>query len=366
MNYCKVIAVGDEIVHNDMINSYLREFLSENRVEIEALYNYKIDNKKIFLVLEQLLNSSDETILIVADTTLAFITISNLLIAITKDSKKSVMDMIIPSKASKCEKNSYLLEYGSNIINVLNCNFYSGESAKILLDMKYDRVTLNIFDTSIDKLSEVITKFRDNESIVLNAYYQTDEWIVLKATSDNSKLLSSLEDELTMNNISYINGENIAINIIKKLSEHGKKVVSAESCSGGLIAEFFTKCSGASDVFMGSAVTYHNEAKSAWLGVNVETLAKYGAVSKETVSQMLAGALSITPKANYALAVSGIAGPSGGTINKPVGTVIIGAKSKDNEIVRVFNFSGDRVIVQQKAKYQAIKMLLELDSKIFF
>ena len=146
------------------------------------------------------------------------------------------------------------------------------------------------------------------------------------------------------------------IDIIQTLKERNQTITFAESCTGGRIAAEFTAISGASSVLMGSAVTYANEIKSEWLGVKEETLIAHGAVSKECVEEMLTGILKMA-SADYAIAVSGIAGPTGGTAEKPVGTVYIGAKNKQHSIVELHRFNGDREEVQEQAKNMAIDLL---------
>jgi PncC family amidohydrolase len=106
------------------------------------------------------------------------------------------------------------------------------------------------------------------------------------------------------------------------LREHGLTCASAESCTGGLIGHIFTENSGSSDYFMGGAITYSNEAKERVLGVKGETLMAVGAVSAEVARQMAQGALELY-NVDMAVAVTGVAGPGGGTLEKPVGTVHI-------------------------------------------
>ncbi|CAA6816725.1 MAG: Unknown protein [uncultured Sulfurovum sp.] len=146
------------------------------------------------------------------------------------------------------------------------------------------------------------------------------------------------------------------IAIINILKERKETVTFAESCTGGRIASAFTGISGASSVFMGSAITYANEIKSAWLGVKEETLIKHGAVSKECVEEMLTGILKMA-SANHAIAVSGIAGPTGGTNDKPVGTVYIGIKNNKKFMVQHYLFNGDRESIQKQATQEAIILL---------
>ena len=146
------------------------------------------------------------------------------------------------------------------------------------------------------------------------------------------------------------------IEIIDTLKTKNQTITFAESCTGGRIASAFTAISGASAVLNGSCVTYSNEIKAQWLGVKNETLIKYGAVSKECVDEMLRGIAKLAD-ANYAIAVSGIAGPTGGTEEKPVGTVYLGMIYEDKTIVEHHIFKGNRDAVQEQAKDTAIALL---------
>ena len=143
--------------------------------------------------------------------------------------------------------------------------------------------------------------------------------------------------------------------IIKNLPP--KKITFAESCTGGLIASTLTKISGSSACFDGSVVTYANRIKNEWLGVDKLTLEKYGAVSEQTVKEMLLGSIEIS-KADFAIAISGIAGPTGGTPQKPVGTVFIGVANQKTLKVEEFHFKGERNYIQYQAMMNAIRMFI--------
>jgi len=144
--------------------------------------------------------------------------------------------------------------------------------------------------------------------------------------------------------------------IIHALKRKKQTISFAESCTGGRIASAFTAISGASAVLNGSVVSYANEIKSKWLGVNEETLIKHGAVSQECVQEMLDGILKMA-SSDYAIAVSGIAGPTGGTAKKPVGTVYIGVASNDKKEVTKHHFTGSRTDIQAQATLRAIELL---------
>ncbi len=141
------------------------------------------------------------------------------------------------------------------------------------------------------------------------------------------------------------------------LREYNKTITTAESCTGGLIASMITEVSGSSDIFDGAIISYSNEIKHQELKVKNKTLEKYGAVSCEVVDEMLEGVIKKF-KADYAIAVSGIAGPNGGTKNKPVGTVVIGISNKMEKDIEICHFKGSRKEVQiQAAKYSLLKVL---------
>ncbi len=133
-------------------------------------------------------------------------------------------------------------------------------------------------------------------------------------------------------------------------------VATAESCTGGLLAKMLTDNSGSSAYFHRGWVTYSNEAKQELLGVPPEIIEKYGAVSEQTVTAMAANARRLADS-NFALAISGIAGPDGGSAEKPVGTTCIAIARESNGYVRQFVFPGDREFVRERAAKMALTML---------
>ena len=144
--------------------------------------------------------------------------------------------------------------------------------------------------------------------------------------------------------------------IIDTLKMQQHTISMAESCTGGRVAAAFTAIAGASAVFHGSCVTYANEIKHLWLGVSNETLEQYGAVSQQCIEEMLTG-IQHKASSDYAIAISGIAGPDGGSVEKPVGTVYIGIRSPANTVIEKCHFEGDREAVQHAAVVYAINLL---------
>ena len=144
------------------------------------------------------------------------------------------------------------------------------------------------------------------------------------------------------------------------LKNNNQTITTAESCTGGLIASKITEISGSSEIFKGSVVTYSNEIKEQELNVKKNTMIKYGVVSCEVVEEMLDGVMKKF-NSDFAIAVSGVAGPNGGTENKPVGTVAIGVMSKNkSKKINLFHFKGNRKNVQEQAAQTALKINFEI------
>ena len=143
------------------------------------------------------------------------------------------------------------------------------------------------------------------------------------------------------------------------LKANKQTITTAESCTGGLVASMITKISGSSEIFNGSIVSYSNKIKNQELNVKNETLEKFGAVSVEVVNEMLNGVINKFD-ANFAIAISGITGPNGGTKNKPVGTVVIGVGDSNNhKIINVYNFIGSREDIQIQAAKVSLKEIFK-------
>ena len=148
--------------------------------------------------------------------------------------------------------------------------------------------------------------------------------------------------------------------LVKRLSKKKLKVSFAESCTGGMIASSITSINGASKVFDLGLITYSNQSKIKILKINKNLIKKYGAVSHECCKAMAIN-LSKISKANINVSITGIAGPKGGSKNKPVGLVYIGVK-KDNKVIinkNIFNYRS-RISVQKAATKKTLKIILDL------
>jgi nicotinamide-nucleotide amidase len=142
----------------------------------------------------------------------------------------------------------------------------------------------------------------------------------------------------------------------KLLTERGLTVSLAESCTGGLIAERLTDMPGSSKYFLEGAVTYSNGAKISRLGVKSETLDRFGAVSAETAEEMAVG-MRERAQTDFAVSITGIAGPDGGSEEKPVGTVFIALADAEGVRSMKFVFPGDRYLIRWRSSQAALDFL---------
>jgi nicotinamide-nucleotide amidase len=156
---------------------------------------------------------------------------------------------------------------------------------------------------------------------------------------------------------SSINLTQASENLSQYLLKSNALIATAESCTGGWLAQCITSIAGSSAWFDRGFITYSNQAKMDMLGVKAETLAQFGAVSAEVAMQMTAGALQYSV-ADYAIAITGIAGPTGGSLEKPIGSVYIAWQKKHHPAkVTLAHFHGDREQIRKQAVYQALMLI---------
>ena len=169
--------------------------------------------------------------------------------------------------------------------------------------------------------------------------------------------MKNMNLELKGNNI--IDDNELPKRVVKLLMEKNMTLSSAESCTGGLFSQEVTNISGASQIFDRGIVTYSNNAKMEELGVKAETLAAFGAVSKETAYEMAEGVREVSGT-DIGVSVTGIAGPTGATKDKPVGLVYIGISTKDITNVRELRLEGDRTQNRQNSMRNMFDIIYEI------
>jgi len=218
-------------------------------------------------------------------------------------------------------------------------------------------------------LAEKIENWEDNlpEHIKL-AYLPSFGQVRLRLTavgSDEEQLRKDVDAEIEKvlpligASVFGFDNDDLEVAIGKELKKRGLTVSAAESCTGGYISHMFTKVPGSSAYFMGSVVSYDNSVKIKVLGVDAETIAQHGAVSEETVTQMAEGARKLM-NTDFAIATSGIAGPDGGTPEKPVGTLWIACAMEGRTIARKIQMANQRDTNIQYGSVVALNLLRKM------
>lgn len=232
------------------------------------------------------------------------------------------------------------------------------EERKLLTDEIYikDLITFGMAESLID---EAVRDLFDEKDIYYEFLVKNYGILIrMQSTESNKNKVEKITKKIYNKIGEFIFGEDNdrletkVVDLVKKL---GMNISVAESCTGGILASTLIGVPGVSDIFKEGIVSYSNEAKVKRLGVKKETLDKYGAVSKETAQEMVLGLDS-----DIALSTTGIAGPGGGSTDKPVGLVYIGIRIKDKIYIEKRVFKGDRSKVRKKAVSQALFSLIKI------
>lgn len=348
--------VGNSIIHNNELKEYIFRQIHQKKCQIDALFLFR-DGEKNFIFDIESLDLAYKNIIIICEKKL-FHTLSKMIATISEDTLTAKDELLVPSGSYSVCQSGFSIESKDRMITLQyleeqfdellieplyeSKEFYllriDPESAKLLISPLADSFGLRL---EIEKQSEGITKC----IIFSNSFGYIDEFLGSVKNLFGSKLIEN---------------SNLFAFSIDKLLEKNWTITFAESCTGGALAYEFVKIPGCSDVLEGSVVSYSNGIKNRWLKVENDTLKLFGAVSSECVEQMLEGALRLSG-ADIAVAISGVAGPTGGSKEKPVGTVFVGAASRDGrKSINRLSLKGDREYIQKKSMYGAMSVLFEV------
>jgi nicotinamide-nucleotide amidase len=358
-----LIFVGTKFIYNELLYEYILRAIKKEGIDLVTIDFYKESDTSFLLNIQNELKL--EKNLLIITTKQNFSTVGKVLCTLTQDNQILKDNLLIPSASTLYSDKGYLLEYEKSKINV----FYMDEGEKfpkLFLNRNEMEDFVHIFEEKSEELQTILMPLAQMYDVNFEIIPLIDGWIKVRISSnkygDISKFIHAAKKLLPKK---LIAASNIFEHIIKRLEKVGKKITFAESCTGGLLSYYFTKHNGASKILDGSLVTYSNGLKENWLAVSDEILKEYGAVSAEVVREMSEGALNVSG-ADYALAVSGIAGDGGGTQLKPVGTVYIGVRTKTAHFEQRHLFCGDRNYIQHQSVLMAVLMMLLLDKETFF
>jgi nicotinamide-nucleotide amidase len=239
----------------------------------------------------------------------------------------------------------------------LKKNFPTG----LIIKSRLIKIT-GLAESKVDEMIEDILKISGN--IEMGIYPHPEEiHVKITVTDKNEKsadlIINKIQKKISTRLKDYIFGydnEKLEEIIGKMLLKSKKTLAIAESCTGGLLANRITDAPGSSNYFKLGLVTYSNESKNKLLNIQIKTIKKYGAVSKE-VASLMAKNVRILAEADYGIGISGIAGPSGATPKKPIGLVYIALSTKNKTICREFHFIGTRSLIKYKSTQAALDMI---------
>ncbi len=347
-NLLKLIYIGTQNYNNPILKSYLQRELDEIGQRVKSIDFWHTSDSNIISRVKEIIENRG--LYLIATDREHFALLNQILLELNAKIQKD----------STLNKNSYLYKINDSLINLISIEL-NQKIPKLLLNSE-SSYTWHIFPkTSLElkRLRELLLKNPDNLELI----ELIEGWI--KITAYGKDTIELIQRELKAISKQIIPKKSIVESLIIYLSEQKKKITFAESCTGGLLASAFTAKSGASTILEGSYISYANRIKSNWLGVKEETLIKYGAVSKECVEEMALGAQK-NLMADIAIAISGIAGPTGATEGKPVGTIYICLRNEENSQVIRLNIKGDRNAIQYQTLLYSLKYLVESEkNKIF-
>lgn len=350
-----LIYVDHTIYSNSSLTDMLKRALKRKNLSIGTIHFLEYNDATLIDALQTILDERGEFCLAVSAE--AYPLISRILATLNSDVLIATGNTLHPASVTKVVENSYLLRLDNAICNTLLLK--SGEKIpEILLEYKEVTTTWQLFggQTELNKLKQIVRDkgYHFDHCQLIEGWHE----VSIQAPYRPDNLLAFSDDRL------LFPSNNIFDTCIEVLEQKGETISFAESCTGGLIASTLTARSGSSAILKGSIVSYANEVKHRWLHVDNKILNDPGAVSQECVIQMAEGARQIA-KSDIALATSGIAGPTGGTTLKPVGTVYISASNNKETRTERLLLKGDRNYIQYQAMMHSIKLMIWLEKKNF-
>ena len=347
-----VVYIGFWVYRNEMVMRYIKRSQESFIRDItEEIYIDSVSSD-IPTLLQEFVETK-RTYIIYADK-ITFPLVVKILATINSDTITATQNALYPTLSEDSQKGYFKYKISNSLFNVVEVKVFEK-----LPDIEIETENYGYLQIFTDKehTEESLLKLSSFEDVCGCIAY-TPTWFKCLLSSPAPILPASFPEG------KRVKSSNIFKSIVEYFKSRDKHITLAESCTGGLIASKLTSISGASSIIEGTFVTYSNRIKSEWLGVSEETLINHGAVSAECVEEMARGAKSRSG-ADIAIAVSGIAGPTGAVEGKPVGTVFVAVLNGDDIVVERLQLKGDRVSIQEQTLYRAIEMLIRSEEGFF-
>ena len=347
-----VVYIGFWVYRNDRVMNNIKRILEPSLKDISEEIYIDSMSSNIPTVLQRF-SDTEKTYIIYADR-VSFPLVGKILATINSDTITADEYSLYPVLSEYSDSGCFRYKINNALFDVVEVKVFK-KIPQIQLDSE-DYGYLHIF-TDEEHTEESLLKFSGSDGIYgCTAYSPT--WFKCLLSSPTPILPASFPAG------KKVKSADIFKSLVEYFTSRDKHITVAESCTGGLIASKITSIPGASAILEGSFVTYSNRIKSEWLGVKEDTLINYGAVSSQCVEEMARGAKERSG-ADIAIAVSGIAGPTGAVEGKPVGTVFVAVLNGDDIKVERLLLKGDRVSIQEQTLYRAVEMLIRSEEGFF-
>jgi len=356
MNHALLI-IGNTLRTNPPLRQYLnRVYTAHFHEEGDAFFVARNDTKLLFF-LEELIERYETLTIATLDDGASLI--GKVLCTLTQDALVLQSQVLAPSKSLHVAPGSYTLKHNEKHINVLQISL-CGTIGPIFSPSIQEHSTFHLVGLDTQSCHLLLEPLAQTFDVSLHVSPWVEGLARVEAKAQKyGQLEHFMKSTLSLFGGKFFLGNEPMSHIVKHLGANKKRLTCAESCTGGLIASLLTKVPGASRCIHGTLVTYSNGIKRAWLGVDEGILNTYGAVSEACVKDMLEGALKAS-KSHFALATSGIAGPDGGSEQKPVGTVFVGVGDNQGaHVIERLLLHGDRESIQTQSAYHAFRILLQ-------
>ncbi|AJB45227.1 CinA family protein [Campylobacter fetus] len=358
-----IIIVGEELQINKPFLNYVFSSYESHFGELGMVYYIQNSDKELPFYIENHSKNFNFITIIANDSN--FYTLSKILATLTTDTIELKDETLIPSRAQVHTKDSFLLD-----LNLASINLIKAEPTKklpqILTNIELESQFFNILDIDKESARILLEPLATTYNVNISLTELLSGLTYVRAGANKYGQIKGFIDSasnLFANKI--INDKSIVSFIAKKLIQKNQKITFAESCTAGLCASKIGAVPGVSSAFEGSVITYANHIKHNWIDVENSVLETFGAVSKECVEQMCFGALKLC-ECDYAIAISGIAGPEGGSKEKPVGTVFVAVANKNGDVqTSRLLLEGDRDYIREQSALHAYALLLRANPSLF-
>ncbi|MDL0088817.1 CinA family protein [Campylobacter gastrosuis] len=361
----RILIVGDELKMNKPMLNYIYESYESHFGELGDISFVTKSNTEFLFVVENLIEGYD-SLCIFADDENYGIMARNLATLSGDVLEINDNQTLVAKNAISVNQGSFLIKLNETFINLITAN--SGQKLPEILVKNDDEVSeFFIFDTDTKSVKILLKPLANPYKVGVSISEILPNLSAIKVVAWQFGSVSGFKKSVkNLFSNKMIDDKNLIKFIADKMIQNGVKITFAESCSAGLCAASIAKFSGISEIFDGSLVTYANAIKHEWLGVSDKILSEFGAVSKECVEAMTQGALR-SSYADFAIAVSGIAGPNGGSDEKPVGLVYVSILHKSGEsLTQKLMLNGDRNYIREQSVLSAFLLILKLKPELFF